>query len=397
MIYHNVIYIKKQIPNIMVYLGKRKPKLLFVINEDGGAISIYLKRLKVVKKKGWDVAVVAKNTGRSKEIVDEGITFIDFPLTRSGKNIFAEIRSIVFLYTLYKKFKPNVIHHATIKPVIYGGIVNRFIGKYKVINSLPGLGHVFSSPKAKYLRPFAELLYRVALHYRKSITVFENEADRDLFVTKGLIRKRNAVLGIVGSVNCAVFKPVKEPTGKPVILLPGRMLWDKGVGEFVQVARLLKNRGVKASFILAGPLDKENPNAIPVRQLLQWQKEGIKWVGNQKKMANLYAKSTIVVFPSYYGEGAPKVLMEAGASGRPVIASSIPGCRVIVSHNTNGLLVQPKNVKELAEAIETLLGSKKLREKFGKAGRRIARKNFSDEVISEKAMHLYDLVLQNNG
>ena len=214
-----------------------------------------------------------------------------------------------------------------------------------------------------------------------------------LFTGSKILKEKNAILIRGSGVNTSQYEYRPEPTGSPVIVLPTRMLWDKGVREFIDAATEIKKSGVKCKFVLAGSPDPENPVSIPEETIRQWHSKGIvEWWGQRNDMPEVYARSNIVVLPSYR-EGLPKVLLEAASCGRAIVATDVPGCREIVRHKENGFLVPPYDSKSLAEAIKILVKDSELRAKMGMRGREIVEAEFSDEIVVKQTMDVYKRIL----
>lgn len=229
----------------------------------------------------------------------------------------------------------------------------------------------------------------------KSLLILQNEDDKKWFLENGYIDSSKLRLIKGSGVNLNDFKLVSEPTSiPPIVCLPSRMLWDKGIGEFIEAIRILKTYGLKnIRFVLAGGIDTENPAKIPQKQLQEWVSEGIvEWWGYQTDMPNLLSKVTIVVLPSYK-EGLPKVLLEAAAIGRAIITTDVVGCREIIKHDYNGILVPPQNAEVLAEAISKLLNDSELRKRYIENGFELVKQNFTIETVTEQTFNLYDELL----
>lgn len=220
-----------------------------------------------------------------------------------------------------------------------------------------------------------------------------NDDNRNLLLKSGAVR--DGQVGVIPGVGVCAERFVErpEPDGVPIVLLPSRMLWEKGVREFVAAANELREKGISARFVLAGTPDEHNPGFIPEGQLKDWVRSGaVEWWGHCSDMPSIYAKSTIVCLPSY-GEGLPNVLTEAGASGRAVVATDVPGCRDVIRHEANGLLVPPRDATALAAAIRRLLEDTALRRRLGSVGRQRAVHEFSHEVIMASTLSLYEAAL----
>jgi glycosyltransferase involved in cell wall biosynthesis len=224
--------------------------------------------------------------------------------------------------------------------------------------------------------------------------IFQNVDDQNDLVREGIVRSEDARLIRGSGVDVSRFVPSEETPGDPVVILASRMLWSKGVGEFVEAARLLKKRGVRARYVLSGRVDTENPGGIPEEQLATWQAEGVvDWWAYREDMPRVFAETHIVVLPTYYGEGVPKVLIEAASSGRPIVATSERGCREIVRDGENGLLVPARDPVALADAIATLVGDPVLRSKMGTRGRQIVIDEFSMKHVNAKTLAVYQELL----
>jgi glycosyltransferase involved in cell wall biosynthesis len=373
-----------------------RPLLLFVVNVDWFFLSHRLPLAQAARDAGFEVVVVAAETGRSAEIRREGFGFVPFAFSRRGVAILEEAKSIFFLARLYRRLRPDLVHHVTIKPVLYGSLASRMVGGIKVINAVSGLGYTFTSnERARVVRAVATLLYRATTLTPNSRTIFQNPDDLEAFVSKGLVKPRQAVLIRGSGVDCARFRATEEPKGAPVVVLPSRMLLDKGVGEFVEAARIVRRSLPEARFVLVGDSDPGNPTGVLVEKLEAWMRAGeVEWWGHRSEMPEVLAGANLVVLPSYR-EGLPKVLLEAAASSRAIVATDVPGCREIVRHGVNGLLVPPHDGEALARAVRDLLENPELRERFGRAGREIAVSEFAEGIVVEQTLNLYKKLLRD--
>jgi glycosyltransferase involved in cell wall biosynthesis len=254
------------------------------------------------------------------------------------------------------------------------------------------MGYVFSSSqtRAKVLKPLIRTAFRLILNVRNGGVIIQNPDDLELLVKSNIMKRENAYLIKGSGVDPNRFFMTPEMPGEPLIILASRMLRDKGIYEFVEAARKLLVTGVKGRFVLIGKVDSDNPASIPVTQLKEWHEEGIvEWWGYREDMPAIFSQAHIVCLPSFYGEGVPKVLIEAASCGRAIVTTDTPGCREIVIDGENGFLVPPHDAKALAQAIRRLIDNPSLREKMGGRGREIAIREFSlDRVISE-TMALY--------
>jgi len=226
--------------------------------------------------------------------------------------------------------------------------------------------------------------------------IFQNPEDLDDFVGMRLVHDAHTVLIRGSGVDCVAFHPTPEPAGRLIVMLASRMLWDKGVKEFVEAARLIRGEDQTPRFVLVGAPDVGNPGAIPVAQMTAWSDEGaVEWWGQRDDMPSVLAQASIVVLPTTYGEGVPKILLEAAAAGRPIVATDMRGCREIVRPSVTGFLVPPGDSTALALAIKRLLASKDLRATFGRAGRSLAEAEFAESVIVAQTLAVFRTVLSD--
>lgn len=377
---------------------KKPVRVLIVVNSDSFFLSHRLPLARGARDAGFDVVVATGDSGSGQAIRDEGFEFVPLPITRSAINPFAEIGTVAFLAKLYRRLRPDLVHHSTVKPVIYGSTIARFSGRTSVVNTISGLGYAFTSNDvtAIVLRPVLRALWRIALRHPRSRTIFQNPDDRADFIRMGLVREEATVLVRGAGIDCSHFQASAEPNGIPLVVLPSRMLWDKGVREFVEAARLIRARGNAARFALVGAPDSGNRASIPEEQLAAWTQEGVvEWWGHRRDMPAVLASASVVVLPSY-GEGLPKVLLEAAAIARPVVTTDVRGCREIVQDGVNGFLVPPRDSEKLAQAIERLLRSADLRTTFGQAGRRLAETEFAESVIVRQTLEVYQQLLSDD-
>lgn len=375
-------------------------RILFVVNVDWFFLSHRLPIARAAREAGAEVIVAAGDTGRGEEIEREGLTFVPLGISRGGTHVAQEAKTILQLVQLYRRLRPALVHHVTIKPILYGSLAARLVPGAGAVNAISGLGYVFSADaKAGRLRSLVHPLYRLALRNPNSRTIFQNPDDMEYCVSAGLLESRQATLIRGSGVDCSHFAPSDVPPGPPLVVLPSRMLWDKGVGEFVEAARLLRRSHPDARFALVGGADPDNPKAVPEAQLRSWTEEanGVEWWGFRSDMAEILRDSSIVVLPSRYPEGVPKCLIEAAAAGRPIVATNTPGCREIVRDGENGILVPPGDAGSLAAAIGSLLDDPARRDRFGRYGRTLVEREFAEEIVVEQTMRLYAELLESVG
>jgi glycosyltransferase involved in cell wall biosynthesis len=349
-----------------------------------------------LRSQGDDVVLVSPRDEYSDKLSAEGFRWIEFPFSRKGQNPFQEMMTISRLTALYQREKPDVVHHFTIKCVLYGSLAARFTGIRRVINSITGLGYLFigNSLGQKLIRPLILLLYRIGL--KSTQVIFQNGDDLRQFQVNNLVSPEQVHIVRGSGVDLDKFKVTAEPSGEQQVLLPARMLWDKGVAEFVQAARILKAEGINARFILAGDTDEDYLAAVPTGLLKEWQKEEIvEWLGWQSNMPEIISQSSIVCLPSYR-EGLPKTLIEAAACARPMVAFNAPGSREVVIPGETGWLAKLKDAQDLAACLRRLLEDKEERSRMGANARKLAEKEFSTERIIRETLTVYSK-LQGDG
>ena len=373
-----------------------RPVLLYLVTEDWYFCSHRLPVARAARAAGWDVAVATRVTSHGDSIRQEGFRLIPIKMRRRSLAPWREIAAVVELLRLYRRERPDLAHHVGMKPVLYGSFAAAFTGVPAVVNALAGLGYVFTSTrlKARMVRPLVKLAFRWLLDRKNSRVILQNPDDVAAMTGATLVGATLAaerVALIRGSgVDIEAFAAKTEPEGDPVAVMVSRMLWDKGVGELVQAARLLRERGVALKVVLVGPPDPENPASIPERQLRDWDASGdVAWWGERSDVAKIWADSHIAVLPSYYGEGVPKALLEAAASGRPMLATDMPGCREIVVDGATGILVPPRDVAALAGGLEALARDKPRRQRLGAAARGLVEREFSEALVVERTLALY--------
>lgn len=373
-----------------------KPRLLLVVTEDWYFASHRFDLARAARDAGFDVALATRVSSWRGRIEAEGIRV--FPLQfmrRSSRQPWVELQAIRELGSLYREWKPDVVHHVAAKPVIYGGLAARRAGVEGVVAALAGLGHAFASerPSARMLRPALLAAYRAALRQRHVRLIVQNPEDERFVLDQRLVKAQDLRVIRGSGVDTRVFRPSAELDGVPTFVLVARMLWDKGVGEFVDAARLLRQRNVAARCLLVGEADPENPAAISREQLRRWHAEGhVEWWGHRGDMPDVLAGAHVACLPSYR-EGLPKSLLEAAACGLSLIATDVPGCREIAVHEVTALLVPPRNAAALAEAMTRLAGDAGLRRRLGAAGRQRVCEHFATERITGQTIALYrDLV-----
>ena len=369
--------------------------IIYFVSEDWYFCSHRLPIARKALENGFKVVVITRVNKHRGIIESEGFELAPIEIKRGGMNLFSELRTISTLYSYYKKYNPDIVHHVAIKPVIYGTLVARFIGSIKIVNAMAGLGFVFISNKkrVKLLRFFVHQLFRFLFNNKNSQLILQNKDDLGYFLKNKLVNIDNVAIIRGSGVDIKKFIPAEESTGVPIVMLASRMLWDKGVGEFVEAAKILKQDGVEARFVLVGENDSENPASMSNSQLNEWNElDIVEWWGEKNDMHKVLTQAHIVCLPSYR-EGLPKVLLEAASCGRAIIATDVPGCREIVHNGENGILVPLKDSSSLASAIKELINNPEKRKRMGKSGRKLVENEFSEEIVVNQTMKVYQELL----
>jgi glycosyltransferase involved in cell wall biosynthesis len=317
-------------------------------------------------------------------------------MCRNGTNPIQELKVIASLWSIYRREHPDIVHHFTLKAVIHGSLAASLAGVDMRVNAIAGLGYIFSSDafKARLLRPAVRSLLRVALSGKSSATIFQNPDDAEAFTRSGLVEPCRARL-IRGSgvdTACFTFAP-RLADSRCRVLLAARLLWSKGVGEYVAAARALRT-SLPVEFLIAGAPDGGSPDAIPDEQLDSWRAEGhVQFLGHVDDMSQLLQTVDIVVLPSSYAEGVPRILLEGAAASAALIATDRPGCREVIEHNVSGLLVPPGDVPALISALRTLIRDPVARVRLGQAARRKIEIEFEESKVVEATIDVYHQLL----
>ncbi len=374
----------------------RRPKLLFVFADDRFFWSHRLPVARAALRNGYEVIIATGVYGHAEQIRDEGFRLIPLALIRKNRSLWKEWKAIRQLRQIYRTEQPDLLHHVAIKPVLYGSIASLGLPEIRTINAFTGLGYLVASPsrKAAFLRLLIWRAFRFLLNRPNKRVLVENQDDKNLVITNLKIPSEKVVLTRGSGVDVDLFQPAPEPAGTPVATLASRMLWIKGVKEFVEAAKLLRAKGVIARFVLAGDTDTNNPSCVPRKQLLEWQDSGIvEWWGHQRDMPQVFKQANLVCLPSHGGEGVPKVLMEAAACGRAIVTTDVPGCREIVRQGVNGFIVPPGDALALTGAIEHLLNDSVTRRQMAVRCREIAVNEFSEAAVVRQTLTLYSELL----
>lgn len=370
-------------------------QVLLVANTSWYFYNFRLEFLNSLRERGFTVTLAAPEDAYSPKLRALGYSFHPLELDRKGMNPFAEILTVLRLYSLYAEKRPDLVHHHTVKCVLYGSFAARWAGVPAVLNSVTGLGHLFLSESrlVALIRHTLFFAYR-ALAARRPFFLFQNPDDLALFAKEGVVREGNHALVRGSGVDTKKFsRSVPRIRDVPVLLFASRLLREKGLYELMDALRALKKSGVVFEFRCAGAADAGNPSAVPADQLGAWSREGlVTLLGHVDGMEHEIAAADIIVLPSWR-EGLPKILVEGAAAGKALLASDVPGCREVVVHGKTGWLSEVKNSASIEAGLRALLSDPALRARLGAAARERAVTEFDSAVILEKTLKIYDRLL----
>lgn len=375
----------------------KKGKLFIVVNVDWFFLSHRKDIALRAQQTGWDVTIVTADTGKLKDIEALGLKVLNLPMSRSGMNIVEELKTLNWLRKLYRREKPDVVHHVGMKTILWGTLAAKFSRVKGVVNAISGLGGFFAEDNKGLLSKVMPMVLRFSHNRPNLLCIFQNDDDWGVYVKHGIIRHEQGRFIKGSGVSLADFCYTPEPEeGKLKVILTARMIVEKGIFLLTEAAERLRSKyGEMVEFLLIGGLD-DHPGAITKEQLdAVCDGKYIQWLGYRTDVRDLLKQCHIVAFPSYYMEGLPKSLIEADAIGRPIITSNSVGCKETVVDGENGFLIQPKDVDALTEKLDLLLGDKELRVRMGKAARAYAEKYFDIEVVIERHLAIYDELMQS--
>lgn len=373
------------------------PKVLLLANTDWYLYNFRLALADTLRDSGVDVVLVCP-PGRFVPLLEKaGFRVRCFPLERRSVAPWSQWRPIAALTHIYKDERPDLVHHFTVKCVFLGSLAARLARVPAIVNAVAGLGFVFSSSAvyARLLRPAVKAALRLSLSGERQRLIVQNGVDRDLLVGRQLVDARRVRLIRGSGVNVRRFRPAAGPARRRAalrVLLATRLLWDKGVGLFAETARHFAREENEVEFLIAGTDDPGNPNSVPRDVIESWEREGlVDFLGHVDDMPGLLRNVDVLCLPTIYGEGVPRILIEAAASGLPLVASDSPGCRDIVRDGVNGLLIPSghDDVAPLVHALRRLEANPDLRQAMGAAGRRLASAEFDEDRVIDATLAVY--------
>ncbi|MCE7887731.1 MAG: glycosyltransferase family 1 protein [Alphaproteobacteria bacterium PRO2] len=369
-------------------------KLLYILAETNDFWSSRLPLALAVKEKGCEVHLAAPGAARDSKLKEFGFHGHDLPPARNGFSTSAAVKNIFAIKKLLRNLKPDIAHTFTLKYSLLAGLAACRAKNTRHVFTIAGLGYLFSDSgiKSKILLCIAAPFLKHALHKAETVT-FQNTDDMQILIRKNFLRAENSVLIRGSGVDLQKFSPRNNTeSDPPLVLMPTRLVHDKGISIFIAMAEILRKRRIFARFQIAGGVTEHNPLAITKVEMERMVAgTNVEWIGRVDDMPALYARATLVVYPSWYREGIPRVLLEAAASGKAVVTTDHPGCREAVIYNETGLLVPVKNAEATADAVESILKNYDLRKKMESAGRTLAEREFGIDKVVAETLKIYRL------
>ncbi len=370
-------------------------KILFFANTEWYLFNFRLALAKYLRVQGVEVIMVSPSGSYGKKLEEEGFRWIPIPMVRRSLNPLTEARLVWKLSRIYRTEKPDIVHHFTIKCVVYGGIAASLAGIQRVVSAVTGLGYVFigKDVKTKILRPIVRQLLRFVMNGSHRRLIVQNNDDRKTFLSAGLISDEHIHLIAGSGVDIQRFQPKSLTANGPKlpckIVFAARLLWDKGLAELIEAARILGNETINAQFLIAGEPDPGNPASLTSEVISEWKKvPNVYFLGHVSDMAQLLADADIMVLPSYR-EGLPRSLIEAAAVGLPIVTTDAPGCRDVVDNGISGFIVPVRDSIALSSALRTLVNDPSLAIQMGVAGRLKVLAEFDERLVFKKTLEVY--------
>ncbi|MGZ5123467.1 MAG: glycosyltransferase family 4 protein [Burkholderiales bacterium] len=373
-------------------------KVLFFANTEWYLYNFRLAFAKFLRDRGFEVVMVSPVGPYGARLVAEGFRWIGLDMDRRSIHPGRELSVLYRLSRIYAAEKPDIVHHFTIKCVVYGSLIAWRLGIRKRVNAVAGMGYVFTSTalRARLLKPFVATLMKLLVRGSHARLIIQNTDDFSAFQTARVASPANIRLIRGSGVDTSRFRPRGQPrNGRTRVLFAARLLWDKGLGEYVEAARILKRENIAVDMLIAGLPDIGNPSSVAPEQIEQWLQEGcITHLGHVDDMPALLSEVDIAVLPSYR-EGAPRSLIEASSAGLPIVSTDVPGCREVVEHQVNGLLVPVREAEPIVEVIRFLHQQPLERLRMGQAGREKMLRQFDQRLVFEATHAVYlELIAQ---
>ena len=380
-------------------MPERKIKFLMILNDIDWFWSHRLPLARAIQDKGWDLYLATHSADTNTKLKDMNVKGCTLPKHGSGLNLFKQLALTWDIFQAMRQTKPDIVHAITLRYALFTGLVARLAGFSPVVFTVAGLGSLYTAPgmKMRVIRFFVLPLIRFAFGGKGKFIIFQNPDDRKAMLDKNIVKEDRTVIIRGSGVDLKEFpyQPYEDKgDDEPIILFTSRLLKEKGITDYIAAAAMLKSEGVKARFVVAGNVYPENSRSMTREEMQKHHDDGtIEWIGHHSDMPDLLRQSMMVVLPSYYGEGVPKVLLETAAIGRPIISCDAPGCREAVEHEVNGVLVLPQCPEEIAQAIKDLINDPEKRHCYGAAGRRRVEEDFHVESVVSRTIAVYDRLL----
>lgn len=368
------------------------PKLFMVVNEDRFFLSHRKPVAIAAKKAGYEVTIIAKDTGKRKEVEALGFRMLDLPINPTGMNPVQELKTLRYLFSLYRKEKPDIVHHVGMKNILWGGLCCKLSKINGIVNAVSGLGGLFSK-KGLSLTARCILAVMKFSNNRENVKIiFQNNDDLSIFLSHGVVKKDQVEFTHGSGIDLEEYTYVPEPSDGTInIIFTARMVKEKGVCDLIEAAEQLKSEFEgKVRFLLCGRLTPNKTGITEEYMNSHCDGKYICWLGERNDIKQLLGNSQIMAFPSYYREGLPKSLIEACAIGRPIVTCDSVGCRDVVTDGNNGFLVPPNSPDAISMALRKLIQDKDMIIRMGKAARAKAEKDFSINKVVDTHLRIYN-------
>lgn len=375
-------------------------RIVFFANTDWYLYNFRLSTATHLQANGAEVVMVSPPGDFGARFAEHGIRWEVLQMDRASLNPLREAVTVHHLTRLLRRERPQLIHNFTVKCAVYGALAARLAGVPAVVNAVAGMGYVYASNglKARVLRPVVNALMRSTLGHGDSRLILQNPDDAAALTESGLVPPDRIRIIRSSGVNVDRFRPVAHDDTAPLrVLLAARLLREKGVGEFVEAARMLRQRGRNVQFLLAGTPDSGNPSSFAHHEVDGWHREGlIDWLGHVDDMPALMRTVHVMALPSYYREGVPRSLIEGAASGLCLITTDLPGCReVVTGHGVDGLQVPPRDAPSLAALLMQLDDDRPLVKRLGAKARERAERHFDERLVIDRTLEVYAELLSD--
>jgi glycosyltransferase involved in cell wall biosynthesis len=376
--------------------GKQSVKFILFANTDWYLYNFRLSTALQLRARGDEVVMLSPPGEFGARFAEHGIRWITLPMDRASLNPAREALTLRALVQVLKAERPDLLHNFTVKCAVYGAFAARIAGTQAVVNAVAGMGYVFTSNKlkARALRPVVRMLMRGTLGSGHTRLILQNPDDADAFASSRLVPSQMIRVIRSSGVDTNRFRPslIEAPGPRPMrVLLAARLVWEKGIREFVEAAALLRGQGRQIEFFLAGMPDPGNPHSVRREDVEQWQRQGlVRWLGHVDDMPALLSTVDVMALPSYYREGVPKSLLEAAACGLALVTTNLPGCREVVSrHGVDGLHAEPRDAASLAGLLAQLDDNRVLLRTLGDNARQKVLADFDERLVIEKTIDVY--------